>query len=113
MHELSIAQSIADIVIEQMKVHGLAKVEAIHLRVGALRGVVLESLNFGFGFVIQGTPLEGSVLRAEEIPLRGRCLACGQEFSMDVWLAECPSCREVQIEIISGKELDVVGIEGE
>lgn len=113
MHELSIAQSIADIVLEQMKVHGLAKVEAIHLRVGALRGVVMESLDFGFSFVTQGTPLEGSVLRAEEIPLRGRCLACGQEFPMDSWLSECPSCHEVQVEIISGKELEVDGIEGE
>lgn len=113
MHELSIAQSIADIVLDQMKVHGLTKVETIHLRVGVLRGVVMESLHFGFGFVIQGTPLEGAVLRAEEILLRGRCLACSQEFLMNGWLAECPQCRENRVEIIAGKELDVVGIEGE
>lgn len=113
MHELSIAQSIADIVLAQMKKHGLTKVEAVHLRVGALRGVVMESLHFGFEFVIQGTALEGAVLQAEEIPLRGRCLACSQEFSMESWLFACPSCHEVHVEVTSGKELEVVGIEGE
>jgi hydrogenase nickel incorporation protein HypA/HybF len=112
MHELAIAQNIVDIVIDQMKVHGLSKIETILLRVGVLRNVVKESLSFSFDLAVRETPMEGAKLVVETIPIRGRCITCNQEFTMDYWLDDCPFCQSLTIEITSGKELEIVEIEG-
>jgi hydrogenase nickel incorporation protein HypA/HybF len=113
MHELSIAQNIIDIVCDQMRIHDLSRVESVSLRIGLMRCVVIESLSFSFDVLTSGSPLEGARLEVEEVPIRGRCMGCGQEFPLKNWMDDCPLCRGVQVEIISGKELDIVAIEGD
>jgi len=113
MHELSIAQSIVDILNDQMKIHNLSKIESVGLRVGVLRNVEVESLSFSFTVLISGSPLEGARLEVEEVPIRGRCMECGQQFTVVNWLDDCPLCGGPRVEIISGKELDIVAIEGD
>jgi hydrogenase nickel incorporation protein HypA/HybF len=113
MHELSIAQNIIDIVSDQMKIHNLSRVQTVSLRIGLMRCVVIESLNFSFDVLISGSALEGAHLEVEEVPIKGRCLGCGQEFTLKSWMDDCPLCRGVRVEIISGKELDIVAIEGD
>ncbi len=113
MHELSIAQNIVDILHEQMNIHNLSKIERVSLKVGALRNVVIESLSFSFNVLTSGSRLEGAHLEVEEVPIRGRCMNCGREFIVRDWLDDCPFCQGVRVEITSGKELDIVAIEGE
>ncbi len=112
MHELSIAQNIVDILNDQMKIHNLSKIERVNLRVGVLRSVVIDSLSFSFNVLTAGSPLEGARLEVEEIPIQGRCMECGYQFTMNNWLDDCPFCRGPRVEVISGKELDIVTIEG-
>jgi hydrogenase nickel incorporation protein HypA/HybF len=112
MHELSIAQNIVDILNDQMRIHRLSKIENVSLRVGVLRSVVIESLSFSFDVLTSGSPLEGARLQIEEVPLRGRCMECGQEVTLETWMDDCPHCRGPRMEIVSGKELDIVAIEG-
>ena len=112
MHELSIAQNIVDIVYDQMRIHNLSRIESISLRIGVLRSVVLDSLSFGFVALTSGSPLEGARLEVEEVPVRGRCLECCNEFTVKGWMDDCPLCRGRRVEIVSGKELDIVSIEG-
>ena len=113
MHELSIAQNIIDIVCDQMRIHNLSRIETVSLRIGLMRCVVIESLNFSFDVLTSGSPLEGAHLEVEEVPIRGRCMGCGQEFILANWMDDCPLCRGARVEIISGKELDIVAIEGD
>lgn len=113
MHELSIAQNIVDILHDQMRVHNLSKIESVSLRVGVLRSVVIESLSFSFHVLTSGSPLEGARLEVEEVPIRGRCLECGQKLTLKNWMDDCPHCHGARVEIISGKELDIVAIEGD
>jgi hydrogenase nickel incorporation protein HypA/HybF len=112
MHELSIAQNIVDILNNQMRIHNLSRIESVSLRIGALRAIVVESLNFSFNVLTSGSPLEGARLEVEEVPIRGRCLECGQELTLKNWMDDCPHCRGPRMEIVSGKELDIVAIEG-
>jgi len=112
MHELSIAQNIVDILHDQMRIHNLSRIETVSLRIGVLRAVVLESLSFSFAVLTSGSPLEGAHLEVEEVPIRGRCIGCGHEFTLKNWMDDCPMCRGARVEIISGKELDIVAIEG-
>ena len=113
MHELSIAQGIVNILHEQMKIHHLVTIQRVELRIGVLRGVETASLNFGFDTLIAGSPLEGAQLEIIEVPIQGRCVQCGQHITLKGWLDDCPLCSGSRVEIASGKELEIVAIEGE
>ena len=79
MHELSIALSLVDLACEEKERRQLPTVQALHLRVGSLSGVVRDALLFSFDMATAGTCIEGARLKVEETP--------GQElelFAMEV-----------------------------
>jgi len=64
MHELSIAAEIVEIAREEAARRG-CRVEAVHLKVGALAGVVREALLFSWDVACEATPLAGAKLEIE------------------------------------------------
>ena len=60
MHELSIAMSIVDMASEEAERHGSPRVDAVHLRLGRLSGVVAEALLASYDLACEQTALEGS-----------------------------------------------------
>jgi len=113
MHELAIAQGIVNILHEQMRIHNLATIQRVDLRIGVLRSVEIASLNFGFTTLIAGSSLEGARLNVSEVPIHGRCVRCGHHVTLKSWVDDCPLCSGSRVEIVSGKELEIVAIEGE
>lgn len=107
MHELSLAGAIVNTAEKHARGR---RVEVVNLRVGRLRQVVPESLEFYFGFVSKGTLCEGAALRQDLIPGRLRC-GCGQEWTLELPLFKCPECGRVDVEVISGDEFEVDTIE--
>lgn len=67
MHELSIAMSIVDRVEEELARLGDAELDAVHLRVGLMSGLVQEALQSSYTFACEGTALAGSRLVIEEV----------------------------------------------
>ena len=65
MHELSIATSIVEIASEEAARHS-GRVEAVHLRVGAMSGVVKEALEFSWELACAETAIQGARLEIEE-----------------------------------------------
>ena len=57
MHELSIAMGIVDAAMEESQRRGV-QVSAVHLRLGALSGVVKAALMFSYEIACQDTPLQ-------------------------------------------------------
>lgn len=112
MHEISLIESIIEIIIAEMPKHNVTKIESITLRIGEMRQLIPETLHFGFDVLSKDTPLEGAKLIVEKIPTKGRCKICDQEFVIEDWFRNCPRCDAANIKIISGKELDIVGFEG-
>lgn len=116
MHEMSLAQNILDIARQELQARGCTRLTGVHLRCGALAGVEVSSLRFGFEVLLQGTPDETARLEIEEVPLRLRCGVCGAEFGGEGRLAlwePCPFCGEqLGHEVLQGKELNIVAIEG-
>lgn len=112
MHELSIIENIVEIILNEMPKHNIKKVERISLRIGEMRQVVPEALHFGFECVSKNTPVEGAELIIENVPIKGHCFHCNNEFLLKNWLQSCPSCKNNSIEIISGKELEIKEFEG-
>ena len=113
MHELSIARNIVEIVLDEMAKHGLNRVDAVRLKIGAMAQVLPDALRFGFNCLSDQTPLAGASLVIEEVAARGSCRQCGHEFDMGDWTCLCPVCKGTDIDIVAGREMDIVEIEGE
>ena len=113
MHELTVTQNVLQLALEHAEQAGAKKIQRIHLVVGALSGIVDDSIQFYFDFVSQGTPAEGAQLTFERVPARFRCWACGQEFEFqdDNWA--CPACQALGGDIIAGREFYMDSIEVE
>lgn len=107
MHELSIAESILDIVTAEAVKHRAPAVTAIKLRLGEFTGVVREALEFAFEIARQGTVAERAALEIEWVPLETRCPGCGltgrpgEDFCL-----VCERCGK-PVEILSGREMQV------
>ncbi len=110
MHELSIAEAIVEMVSAKA---GGRPVEAVRIRVGRLAGVVTESLEFCFALAATGTPLDGATLEIEQPPGAAHCRSCGQDWELADLILLCP-CGSADVEVTSGRELDVatVRVEG-
>lgn len=107
MHELSIAKEIIAIVTAETEKKRLGRVETIHLRIGALSGVAPEALSFGFEAATLDTPLEGTRLVIEPVPVRATCRACGREFAVEDLVFLCPGCHSVDVDVIQGQEMQI------
>jgi hydrogenase nickel incorporation protein HypA/HybF len=112
MHELSIAMSMIDMASEEAARRGGARVSAMHLKLGPLSGVVKEALLFSYDIACQGTPLEGSRLLIEEVPVTVYCATCDAETALtSIQNMCCPVCDTPAEKILRGKELEVVALE--
>ena len=111
MHEMSIAQSLLEIIREEMAQHDAKVLKSVRLHIGQLSAIVPDSLSFCFEIMTSGTELEGAKLIMEIIPLRGVCRECSQEFEIRDYAFECPHCGSREIDAISGQELSIVEME--
>ena len=108
MHELSIAESVVRIASRQADGRRVTKVQ---MKVGHLRQVVPSALAFGFELLAEGTPVEGAELEMEQVPVEGRCRACGAESRYGSFPLQCPGCGGFDLEIFKGEELLVESLE--
>ena len=113
MHELAIAESLMEIVLEEGRRHNLQKVTLIRLQIGAMAAVVPEALAFSFEMVSQNTIASGAVLEIEALPVVARCSACEVNFEVENQVFLCARCGQPTLELISGRELSMVNMEGE
>ena len=112
MHELSIAMSIIELAQEESDRHGSAQVTAVHLKLGALSGVVKEALLGSFEMACEDTPLRGARLLIEDVPVLIYCQGCqAQRPISSVQLFCCAECGTPSAEVVQGKELEVVALE--
>jgi len=111
MHELSLSGAIVNTVVKHAEGR---PVSVVSLRVGALRQVVPDTLEFYFGFVSKGTVCEGARLEQELIPALLRCASCEREWEIDMPIFMCPGCGTAgRVEVASGEEFEVESIEVE
>jgi hydrogenase nickel incorporation protein HypA/HybF len=111
MHELAIAQNILEIVRQSVPEEKAPWVRWVRMRIGPLSGVVADSLDFCFGAVIGETEMRQARLSIERVPMILRCRDCRHEFQTDDLAFLCPSCQNSNLELISGKEMEIVEIE--
>ncbi|MFC4679370.1 hydrogenase maturation nickel metallochaperone HypA [Desulfovibrio legallii] len=115
MHEMSIAQSLLQMAVEEISHRGCSRLQVVSVACGALSGVVPESLQFCFEILVKDTPHEGARLEITVLPLRLRCSQCGKVFGgegQDALWEPCPDCGEQFGHVVEqGKELYLDRIE--
>jgi hydrogenase nickel incorporation protein HypA/HybF len=112
VHELTVTQSILEIVLRHSQQAGARRVLAVNLVIGDLTGFIDDSIQFYFDFLTRETLAAGARLEFERIAPRVRCYACQAEYvppNSRLWT--CPECDALGGEVIAGKEFYVASIE--
>ncbi|MGV1009290.1 MAG: hydrogenase maturation nickel metallochaperone HypA [Dermatophilaceae bacterium] len=111
MHELSLCQSIYGIVERASEGRPVIGVD---LAIGQLRQVVPETLVHCWRLVTEDTPLAGSRLNIDHIPVSLRCRRCLGETTLDHRVSiACGRCGSVDTTVVGGEELLVSAVEVE
>jgi hydrogenase nickel incorporation protein HypA/HybF len=106
MHELSIADAILRIADAHA---GGRRIESVEVRIGHLRQVVPDALEFAFELLAPGV-----ALKIEAVPAAGVCRVCGQESELPGFPLACETCGSLDVELVRGEELlvDALTMEG-
>lgn len=103
--------SIVDLAQEEADLRGV-RVTGVRVRLGALSGVVKGALISSYEMACFDTPLQGSTLYVEDVPVVVFCPACQiQREISSIQLFCCGVCGTPTSEIVQGKELEVVALE--
>jgi hydrogenase nickel incorporation protein HypA/HybF len=112
MHELSIALSIIDLVEAETTFRGGIRVDAVHLKIGQLCGIAKEALVSAYDLASEQTPLEGSRLVIEELPVLVNCPQCRAQTPVrSLQCCCCVFCGTPGFDIVQGRELMLTALE--
>ncbi len=111
MHELSIAMSIIELAEEEAE-RRQCRVSAVHLRLGALSGVLKDALTSSYEIACENTRVAGSKLIVEDVPIIVFCESCQADRTLTSmqWFC-CPECGTPTFKVVQGKELEVIALE--
>jgi len=111
MHEISICEGILQVIEEQAKEQNYKSVEKVSLEIGALAGVELEALKFGFDAVMKGSVANGAELEIITLEGTGWCMPCEKNVPVAELYDACPECGSFQIQVTSGNEMRIKELE--
>jgi len=107
MHELAITESVVAAVTKRLPGD---KISCVRLEIGALSGVVADSVRFCFDLVTEGTSLEGATLEISEPPACCQCRECGRQFEPDGPIPLC-DCGSADVAVLSGADLRIMSVQ--
>ena len=113
MHELSVTESVLDIVVRHATKAQAKRVVRIHLVIGELSSIVDDSVQFYFDFLAKETVARDAELAFQRLPVSLSCGACQHEWHPETADWSCPACGQAQARVIRGREFYVDSIEVE
>ena len=113
MHETALAQDIVSIISETLEREPLVRLGVVHVAIGEMITVVPELLSHAYNSIIADTPLQGSVLDIDIIPITAVCQNCEKSFGLDEYEFLCPHCKSANIYVKTGNEFYIKELEVE
>ncbi len=108
MHELSICNSIVGIV----RRHAQGRpVQTVHVRVGAMRQIVPDTLVYCWSLVTESSELAGAELAVQRVPATIRCTGCGRAQVLEEPMLGCPTCPGQAVDLIEGDEFLITSLD--
>jgi len=111
MHEMSLVESVVEILQEEARRQAFARVRTVWLEVGALSHCDPEALAFCFDVVTRGSLAEGARLEILRTPGQGWCLACSRPVVVARRGDPCDSCGSYQIQVTGGDAMRIQELE--
>ncbi|MEO0141606.1 MAG: hydrogenase maturation nickel metallochaperone HypA [candidate division WOR-3 bacterium] len=106
MHEVSVCESLLDVVEETAKKHGAKSVCLVKVRIGEISGVVPELLEHAFEVLAPERSItRRAKLLIERVKPSAVCDACGKEFTPEDYIFICPGCGSGRTRLLEGDEL--------
>ena len=104
--------ALVDAACEERTRLGNVRIDALHVRLGPLAGVVEEALAFSFTLAAAGTDVEGARLEFDRAPLLAYCPHCDDTREIaSVQHLHCPVCDTPTGDIRGGTELQLAALE--
>jgi hydrogenase nickel incorporation protein HypA/HybF len=113
MHEMSLAESVLQIIEDTARAQKFTRVRTVALEIGALSAVEPEAMIFCFDAVTRGSIAEGAKLEIIDIPGTGWCMECGKNVTLNERYGLCPECGDARVQITGGNEMRVRDMEVE
>ena len=113
MHEMSLVESVLQIIEDAAIKEGFTRVKSVWLEIGTLSGVEPEAMRFCFDAVMRGTIAREARLEIINVPGRGCCMQCGETVELVQRHDPCPHCQCYQVQPGSGMEMRVKELEVE
>ena len=113
MHELSLCESILQILESSAASQGFSRVKTVWLEIGGLAGVEQSALRFNFEVVTKGSLAETARLEIIDVPAQAWCMPCGRAVTVEQRFDACPECGSYQLQISGGDELKIKELEVE
>jgi hydrogenase nickel incorporation protein HypA/HybF len=107
MHEISLLESVLDILQTQAQQQGFQKITQVHLEIGALSCVAQDALQFGFAAVMKGSLAEHAELVISTVPGQGFCTPCQQTVALETLHDPCPRCGRFGVTLTAGQQLRI------
>ena len=111
MHELSLAESILESIVEKSITLNFSFVRDITLTIGALSCVEPDSLQWYLTEISESTPLANTNIHIIKTPGKMYCNHCQQSFDSDELYCCCPHCNSTDKRIVSGDEMVISHID--
>jgi hydrogenase nickel incorporation protein HypA/HybF len=111
MHEFSLIEAVIDSIEERSREGSWGRITKVTLKIGEMRQVIPEILQFSFSVASKGSSMEGAELVIIELALEKRCRSCGNSWKGSA--SRCTSCGCDDTETVSGMELEIESVEVE
>ena len=111
MHEMSLCESVLQILADNARSQGFERVKTVWLEVGALSGVEIEAMRFSFDAVTRGTLADSAKLEIIELPGEAWCMQCAGPVRVQQRFDACPDCGSYQLQVTGGEEMKIKELE--
>ena len=111
MHEMSLCESILQILETEAVKQNFNVVRKVRLEIGALSHVEPESMTFCFSAVTHGTIAHDAKLEILRPPGEAWCLDCEAKVTIAERFDPCPLCGGHKLQVVGGEELSIKDLE--
>jgi hydrogenase nickel incorporation protein HypA/HybF len=121
LHELSISQAIADVVLKEAEKQDAKKVTLVELEIGELSLLNPEQVEFCLKLIFERTYASEAELKIELVKPQVNCRNCGYEGTLEskddplyhivMPMFKCPQCGSGELSVKRGRECTVKRIE--
>ncbi len=113
MHEMSLCEGILQIIEDHAQTQQFSSVKTVWLEIGALSGIEIEAMRFGFEAVTRNTIANGARLEIIEIPGTAWCMQCEKQVRVARRFDGCSICGDYELQVTGGDEMRIKELEVE